>query len=224
MAQPTMKTDPALCVNEIFCSIQGESTYSGLRCGFVRLAGCNLRCSYCDTIYSQQTTSGEIRTIAQICDSVKAFECQLVEVTGGEPLVQEATPRLCHALIKTGYTVLVETNGSFDISVLPHGCVRIMDIKCPGSGELYSLFEPNLALLDHNDECKMIITHQEDFLFALDMVKTHSLHKRCSVIFSPCFGDLSAQQLASWIIEYQAPVRLGLQIHKYIWDKEARGV
>lgn len=210
-----------LHICEIFKSIQGESTYAGLPCSFVRLVGCNLRCSYCDTTYA--FTDGYDLPIQEIVTRVQAHGTTLAEITGGEPLMQEKTAALCARLLEHGFTVLIETNGSRDISTLPAECVRIIDIKCPGSGQAGSFLGSNYDQLRSTDELKFVISHAEDFRWAHHLVRTRQLDKQCVVIFSPNTRQLAPETLASWILQENAPVRLGLQLHKIIWG-ERRGV
>jgi 7-carboxy-7-deazaguanine synthase len=209
-----------LKVCEIFRSIQGESTFAGCPCTFVRLSGCNLNCSYCDTKYA--FTEGYDMTIEQIVSAVKSFGVSLVEITGGEPLIQNETPLLCSELLKLGYRVLIETNGSRDISLLPDGCIRIVDIKCPGSGNP-QFFEQNVSYLTRSDECKFVVSSIDDFDWALNKVTEYDLSNKSTVIFSPNSFTVSPSQLAQWILDKGAPVRLGIQLHKVIWG-ERRGV
>ena len=207
---------------EIYRSIQGESTRVGMPCTFVRLSGCNLSCSYCDTQYALQ--EGTEYTIDKIIERVKESDTSLVEITGGEPLLQEETPLLCRKLLSLGYTVLVETNGSLNIAILPQDCVVIMDVKCPGSGSADSLYLDNISNLRKHDECKMVISGKDDFDWALQFTSDNSLHSKCTVIFSPNIKKVSPRELAGWILEANAPVRLGLQLHKIIWGENVRGV
>lgn len=210
-----------LRVCEIFKSIQGESTWAGTVCSFVRLSGCNLRCAYCDTEYARD--EGEERPIDAIVDEIRAHRTAIAEITGGEPLLQPETPRLCERLLDLGYTVLVETNGSQDIAVLPLGVKRIVDIKCPSSGHEGSFLAANYGHLRAGDECKFVLSDQEDFSWALETVRREALHEAVPVIFSPNTALLAPKDLAQWIIDENAPVRLGLQLHKVIWG-ERRGV
>ncbi|MBD3242539.1 MAG: radical SAM protein [Chitinivibrionales bacterium] len=207
-----------LKVCESFISIQGESTFAGLPCAFVRLSGCNLRCTYCDTPYARD--EGDERNVDELADEIAESGVGLVEVTGGEPLLQQDTPRLCSRLLERGLTVLVETNGTRDISVLPDTVVRIMDIKTPGSGQQEQFLEDNLDYLRPTDECKLVICNRTDFDWARDLVRSHDLAARCTVILSPASGELSPDRLAEWILAERLPVRLGLQLHKVIWGDE----
>ncbi|MDD5674113.1 MAG: radical SAM protein [Chitinivibrionales bacterium] len=212
-----------LTVCEIFKSIQGESSFTGQVCIFIRLSGCNLACSYCDTPYSRRTAQGRVMSIGRILAAIGSFKTTLVEITGGEPLLQKETNALCRALLKKKYTVLVETNGSLPISLIDKRCYRIMDIKCPGSGMGDSFDKSNIASLTRRDECKFVISGRADFAWAVRFVKRHALHKKCTVIFSPNLGTLKPALLAHWIVKSDAPVRLGLQMHKILWPGNRRG-
>lgn len=214
----------SLKVNEIFYSIQGESSYAGLPCVFVRLAGCNLRCSYCDTRYAYD--EGEEMATPEIVARVASYRCRLVEITGGEPLIQKETPGLARHLLDEGYGVLLETNGSQDISVLDERCVRIVDVKCPSSGE-HEMNDPeNLVRLTGRDEVKFVIGDRRDYEFAGKMLESmdHQLLKNIPVHYSPVFGKMDFELLAGWMLEDHLNVRLQLQLHKIIWDPERRGV
>jgi 7-carboxy-7-deazaguanine synthase len=211
----------ALKVSEIFHSIQGESSWSGLPCVFVRLTGCNLRCAYCDTRYAYE--QGLFMEIPDILEQVRRLRCNLVEVTGGEPLIQEETPLLIGKLLGEGHTVLLETNGSMDISGVDRRCARIVDIKCPSSAMSGQNDLRNLKRLRARDELKVVIGNRMDYEFAKDLLST--LHaSRPKINFSPVFGALTPRSLAEWILDDRLPVRLNLQIHKIIWDPETRGV
>ena len=210
-----------LRVCEIFKSIQGESSFAGYVCSFVRLSGCNLRCSYCDTAYAWE--EGECKSIDEVLTLVREHRTSIVEITGGEPLLQAETPQLCGRLLDLDYTVLVETNGSLDISVLPAGVKRIVDIKCPSSGHAGSICEKNYRHLQPGDECKFVLSDKDDFFWAVETVRRENLSETAKVTFSPNMPALSCRDLAEWIIEENAPVRLGIQLHKVIWG-EKRGV
>jgi 7-carboxy-7-deazaguanine synthase len=210
-----------LTVCELFKSIQGESTFAGEVCSFVRLAGCNLSCSYCDTTYAK--TEGRPMSIDEVMAWVESQHCRLVEITGGEPLLQKDTVGLAAGLCDDTYTVLVETNGSQDISVLPYPCVRIVDVKCPSSGMAGSFLLQNLHSLTSNDECKFVVSDRADFDWALLFLAEHRLTSRCTVIFSPNIDNLQPKTLAEWIIETNPGVRLGLQLHTFIWGEGAKG-
>jgi 7-carboxy-7-deazaguanine synthase len=209
-----------LSVTEIFTSIQGESTFAGLPCVFVRLAGCNLRCTYCDSTYAY--APGAPRTVESVVEEVAALAVTLVEITGGEPLLQAETPELCRRLLDRGRRVLVETNGTLDIGALPPGVVRIMDVKCPGSGEAGRLLPGNLAALRPEDECKLVLCDRADFDWAAAFVREHDLARCCTVIFSPVWATLPPADLAEWILSSGLTVRLGLQLHKVVWGGDTR--
>ena len=208
-------------VVEIFSSIQGESTFSGVRCTFIRLSGCNLRCSYCDTDYAY--SGGEELTITEIIKRVEEFETPIVEITGGEPLMHKGVDELAQELLNLHKEVLIETNGSYSIKTLPKEVVKIIDIKTPTSGEGDSFLQENLAFIDSKDEVKFVIGSQEDYNWSLNFIKSSSIVTD-KVIFSPVWGALEPQELTKWIVQDRSPVRLGLQIHKFIWDAEKRGV
>jgi 7-carboxy-7-deazaguanine synthase len=211
-----------LMVSEIFYSIQGESLYAGLPCVFVRLAGCNLRCTYCDTRYAQD--SGTAMSIQDILDQVAGFSCLLVEITGGEPLLQDAAPALVDALIANGYTVLMETNGSMDISRVHPLCIKILDIKCPGSGQSHQNDLNNLTRLGPGDQVKFVLSHREDFEFATALIaETWKETPPAPVLFSPVQSRLDPAALAEWILREHLNVRLQLQMHKIIWPDVERG-
>jgi 7-carboxy-7-deazaguanine synthase len=222
---PGGETRKLIRVNEIFYSIQGESSHAGWPCVFVRLAGCNLRCAYCDTRYAYD--EGALMTIEHISAGVRAFNCLLVEVTGGEPLIQEETPLLVESLLSEGFRVLVETNGSCDISLLDPRCARIVDIKCPSSGEQDANDYDNLERLSGNDELKFVVAERRDYEFARDLARrVQSAHARMAipVNFSPVFGSLAPRALAEWILDDRLQARLNVQLHKVIWGPDARGV
>lgn len=201
-------------VLETFVSIQGESTYAGLPCFFVRLAGCNLRCSYCDTPRVRE--DGEACDIPSLVDGFRKSGLTLAEITGGEPLLQSETPALAHALLEAGARpVLVETNGSLDIGVLPEGSVAVVDVKCPGSGAGDSFDGANMSRLRPHDEVKFVLSDRADFEWAAAFVRRHDLVARCgAVLFSPVAGRLGGRELAAWLVADRLPVRLQLQLHK----------
>ena len=203
-------------------SIQGEGTRAGRLCAFVRLAGCNLRCQWCDTQYAW--TGGDTMSIDDVLARVSAFDCPLVEVTGGEPLTQPGTPRLLGALAEAGYETLLETNGSIDISKLDQRVVRIVDFKCPSSGQSEHNLWTNASLLTDRDEVKFVVADRGDYNFACRAVREHELVRRCSVTFSAVHGRLAASELAEWIVAKRLPVRLGVQLHRIIWPDRERGV
>ncbi len=213
-----------LVVNEIFHSIQGESSYAGWPCVFVRLTGCNLRCTYCDTRYAH--TEGFEMTTDQVLAEVKRFSCPLVEITGGEPLIQSETPRLIERLLESGYNVLLETNGTQDISRVPSPCIKIVDFKCPSSGESASSDLDNIYRLEKHDEIKFVIGDRQDYEYAAALAARirHERQGHITVLFSVVFGALSWRQLAQWVLEDRLRVRLNVQLHKVIWEPDQRGV
>jgi len=209
-------------VNEIFFSIQGEGERSGWPCIFIRLAFCNLRCAWCDSEYTFY--EGSEMSVVQVLDSISGYPCRLVELTGGEPLLQEAAFPLMTALCDKGYEVMVETSGSLDISGVDERVRRIMDLKCPGSGMQSRNRMDNLPLLKSTDELKFVIKDRLDYEWAKELVLREELNTRCPVLFSPVWDALDFADLAEWILDDGLPVRLQLQIHKFIWDPQARGV
>jgi 7-carboxy-7-deazaguanine synthase len=209
-----------LKVNEIFYSIQGESGYAGLPCVFIRLTGCNLRCAYCDTTHAYN--EGEDLSIFAILERIKSHDCLLVEITGGEPLLQRDTPGLATALLQEGYQVLVETNGSKDIDGLPEGTVCIMDIKCPGSGETDRMDWDNLNRLKMGDQVKFVLMDERDYLWARDCLSR--IPEGVDVFLSPAHGKLDPALLAGWMLKDHVRGRLHLQLHKLLWPDEERGV
>jgi len=210
-----------LKVNEIFKSIQGESTYAGLPCVFVRLAGCNLRCSYCDTAYAFE--EGQDSSVEDVLKEVEKLDCPLVEITGGEPLIQPEAFQLVRELCAGAYYVLVETNGTVDVSMLDPAAVRIIDIKCPGSGESGKVLWGNLRLLRPLDEVKFVVTSREDYDWAKEVISS-KIPEGHIVLMAPSFGAVALGQLADWIIEDSLNVRLQPQLQKFIWPDTERGV
>jgi 7-carboxy-7-deazaguanine synthase len=212
-----------LTISEIFHSIQGESTYAGLPCVFVRLAACDLRCRWCDTPYA--FTGGTKMAVEDVVGAVDQTACRLVEVTGGEPLLQEDVYPLMQALLDRGLTVLLETGGHLSVERVPPGVVRIIDVKCPASGEAHRNHWANLEALRPTDEIKFVILDRADFDFAAQVVSDRGLSGRCaSILFSPVHGVLEPAQLAAWVLAERLPVRVQLQVHKYIWHPDMRGV
>jgi len=212
-----------LTVNEIFHSVQGESTRAGVRCVFVRLTACDLRCSWCDTPYAFH--EGRKMSIQEVLDTVASYECPTVELTGGEPLLQKDVYPLMAALIEAGHTVLIETGGHVNIGQVPGDVIKIVDVKCPGSGEAHRMDWDNLSKLAARDEVKFVIRDREDYEYARDVLTRHQLDRRCAaVLFSPVHGVLNARQLTEWVLADRLPVRVQLQVHKYIWDPQTRGV
>ena len=209
-------------VCEIFASIQGESTYAGLPCVFVRLTGCNLRCFYCDTTYAYE--EGREMSEDEVLESVSSYGINLVEVTGGEPLLQEEAFSLISRLCDSGFSVLVETNGSMSIKDVDKRAIIIMDIKTPKSGMVDKMDLSNLQYLKADDELKFVVADREDYEWVRDFMNSHQLSGRCTILMSPAYGMLQPGSLAQWIINDKLPVRLNLQLHKYIYGPEERGV
>jgi len=212
-----------LTINEIFHSIQGESTHTGRPCVFVRLTACDLRCSWCDTPYA--FTEGTKLSVDDVLARVAEYGCDLVEITGGEPLLQRDVYPLMERLLDAGRTVMVETGGHLSIKDVPPRVIRIVDVKCPGSGESPKNHWDNLALLTPHDEVKFVIRDREDYEYARDVVARHALVGRtAAVLFSPVHNVLPARELAAWILDDRLAVRLQLQAHKFIWGADVRGV
>ena len=215
-----------LTINEIFYSIQGESTYAGQPCVFVRLTGCDLRCTYCDTEYAFY--EGKKRTFDSIMEEVGKYPCRLVEVTGGEPLLQKRVHTLMHRLCDEGYTVLIETSGAHDIAPIDVRVHRIMDLKCPGSGECERNRMENLLLLGPRDEVKFVIGSEEDYVWAKQQVLAGIpgwADRVNAILFSPVFGKMTPLDLATRVMADALPrVRMQLQMHKLIWEPNQRGV
>ncbi|MCE1189902.1 MAG: radical SAM protein [Ignavibacteria bacterium] len=211
-----------LRVNEIFYSIQGESTFAGLPCIFIRLTYCNLRCSYCDTEYAFH--EGTDLTVEQIIAEIAQYNCKLVEVTGGEPLVQPECPELITSLHNSGYQVLLETGGSLPIANVDPRTHVIMDLKCPSSNmEKKNLYE-NISFLRQHDEIKFVIGSEEDYFWAKNLLTKYKISERCTVLFSCVFSKLTPVTLVNWILQDNLPVRFQLQMHKFIWHPEQKGV
>jgi 7-carboxy-7-deazaguanine synthase len=213
-----------LIVHEVFLSIQGESTHAGRICTFVRLAGCPHACAYCDTTEARPFDAGDQMTIGAIVELVESHGCPLVEITGGEPLAQLASADLARCLIERGYEVLVETSGIHPIDNLPREAVKIMDLKCPSSGECDRTDWSNLEYLTERDEIKFVIADRADYDWACATAAEHNLIGRFTVLFSPVSGQIDPRELAAWVIEDRLLVRLQLQLHKLIWGPGATGV
>jgi 7-carboxy-7-deazaguanine synthase len=217
-----MSEENPILVNEIFRSIQGEGTRAGRPCSFVRLAGCNLRCSWCDTRYAWDKYVEMSQ--ADVLNRLANLKCPMVEVTGGEPLAQEASAGLLQALCQVGYEVLMETNGTLDISVVDSRVARIVDIKCPSSGEHGKMRWENIPLLRQADEVKFVIAERGDYDYACKVIADYNLPRRCAVILSPVLGVLKPADLSAWMLYDVLDARLGLQLHKFIWPSQDRGV
>ena len=215
--------EKVLTINEIFHSIQGESSHTGRPCVFVRLTACDLRCSWCDTPYA--FTEGTKMSVEAIVSQVAHYGCGLVEITGGEPLLQRDVYPLMHQLLDAGRTVMLETGGHVSIKDVPSSVIRIVDVKCPGSGESARMHWENLELLTPQDEVKFVLRDRTDYEYARDVFVRHGLAARtAAVLFSPVHDVLPAKDLARWILEDRLAVRLQLQAHKFIWSADTRGV
>ena len=211
-----------LKINEIYYSVQGESTHSGRSCVFIRLTYCNLRCSYCDTEYAFY--EGKDMEIDDIMSEIQQWDCNLVEVTGGEPLFQEECIDLLNELVNSKYEVMLETGGSISISDVPKNVIKIVDFKCPSSAMEKKNLWSNVDDLQPHDEVKFVIGNREDFDWAKDRITEYSLDKKCTVLFSPTFGEIDPQQIVEWILAENLPVRIQMQMHKMIWSPEEKGV
>ncbi len=217
--EPSTQT---VTINEIFVSIQGESTWAGSPCVFLRTTGCPLRCRWCDTEYAFH--EGEPWRVDDLVEEACRHQIPLVEITGGEPLVQPGVPALAERLLERGMTVLVETSGAYDISVLPPGVNRIVDLKCPGSGECERNDLENLQRLRDGDEIKFVLADRADYEWAVSMLREHRLAGAYPVLFAPVWEQLEPAMLAAWILEDALPVTLQLQLHKVIWPGVERGI
>jgi 7-carboxy-7-deazaguanine synthase len=211
-----------LLIHEIYKSIQGESTFAGLPCIFVRLAVCNSRCVWCDTPHA--FTQGNLMSVEEVLQRVQTYNCPLVEVTGGEPLLQEEVFSLMTQLADHGLTVLLETSGALDIGPVDRRVHIIMDLKCPDSGECPGNRWANLDVLKPTDQIKFVVASKADFDWSADVIRERQLERRFAVLVSPAFGAVQPLDLATWLLESGLNVRMQLQLHKYIWDPEARGV
>ena len=215
-------SEDILKVNEIYYSIQGESSLSGRKCIFIRLTYCNLRCSYCDSEYTFY--EGNDMTIPEILKKINTYDCKLVEVTGGEPLFQKGCKPLMRELIHSGYQVMLETGGSLSLEGIPQDVKKIIDFKCPSSlmekKNLWSIVEDISA----NDEIKFVIGDEKDFKWSIEKIKKYNLEDKCEILFSCVYGKLDHQKIVEWILESKVDARYQLQLHKHIWPKESRGV
>lgn len=207
-----------LRITEIFFSLQGESSHVGLPCAMVRLTGCNLRCTWCDTEYS--FTGGTTMMIEEVVDAVKKFPTKRVEITGGEPLLQKGAPILAQKFLDLGYVVLCETSGERDIDLMPPGVRRIMDLKAPGSGEVEANNWSNLDKLRAGDELKIVIKDRADYEWAREVVKKNQLEAKVPLLFAPVQGALEPERLAEWILADGLEARLNLQLHKILWGTQ----
>lgn len=211
-----------LKVNEIYFSVQGESSRAGLPCVFVRLTYCNLRCTYCDTEYAFY--EGEDRSVDEIINEVKKYGCNLVEITGGEPLVQEESINLMKKLCNEGFDVMLETAGNMPISDIDDRVNIIMDLKCPSSGMMKKNLYENINHLKKTDELKFVIGDREDYKWTKDIMNKYNLNSKCEILLSVVFGELEPLSLVNWILEDKLNVRFQLQMHKFIWHPETKGV
>lgn len=212
----------ALVVNELFVSIQGESSRVGLPCVFVRLTGCPLRCRWCDTTYAYD--EGRTMSLEEILMRVASFGVELVEVTGGEPLMQEQTPELLRQLCDSGHQVMLETSGALELAPVDLRVRVVMDIKCPGSGMAERMHWPNLELLKADDEVKFVLADRQDYEYARQVMERHDLARRCRVLLSVVHGALKPREVVQWMLADRLPARFQLQLHKYIWPPDQRGV
>jgi 7-carboxy-7-deazaguanine synthase len=226
-----------MVITEIFKSIQGEGTRAGLPCVFVRLTGCNLRCTWCDTAYAfyggtKASVDEVLEKVREVAGAEEGPRVSLVEITGGEPLLQPETPELAKRLLADGYTTMIETSGERFVGTLPREVIKIVDVKCPDSGEADTFEMRNLEALSENDEVKFVLSTRRDYEFAREFTLQHGLAGRVKqVLFSPVFEDpqgkwpgLEPRELVEWILADGLPVRLGLQLHKFIWDPATKGV
>ena len=212
-----------LTLNEIFYSVQGESSYAGRRCVFVRLTACDLRCSWCDTPYAFY--EGRKQAVEDILERVESFDCPLVEITGGEPLLQEGVYGLMSELLRRGKTVLLETGGHRSTERVPAEVVTILDVKCPGSGEAGRMDWTNLDRLRPHDEVKFVVKDRADYEYARDVIARHDVARRAAAIHvSPVHGVMNPRTLSEWVLADRLPARVQLQLHKYIWEPDTRGV
>lgn len=211
-----------LKVTEIFKSIQGESTRAGLPCLFVRLTGCNLRCRWCDTEYAFY--GGKSMSVDAIMDALAPHRISLVEITGGEPLLQEEVYPLMQALLDRNYTVMLETGGSLSIERVPAAVIKIVDLKCPGSGEVLQNHCDNLGRLQAHDEVKFVIADRTDYEWSRDTLRKYDIDQKVQVLFSPVYDKLPLKDLTEWVLQDGLPVRVQTQLHKWIWGKDAIGV
>lgn len=211
-----------LKINEIYYSVQGESTFAGLPCVFVRLTYCNLRCTYCDTEYAFY--EGNDLDFSQIMEKIASFKCNLVELTGGEPLMQEGSLELMKTLCDSGYTVLLETGGSLPIDKVDSRVHIIMDLKTPSSGMLKKNLYSNLEFIKQKDEIKFVIGDRNDYEWCKETINKYNLSGKCPILFSTVFSKIEPKDVVDWIIEDNLNVRFQLQMHKYIWDPKMKGV
>jgi 7-carboxy-7-deazaguanine synthase len=211
-----------MLVSEIFLSIQGESTYAGMPCAFVRLAGCNLDCNWCDTDYAKKSSDGKKLSIDDIIAELGKFKATIVEITGGEPLLQPEAKELADRLVKAGHTVLIETNGSVPLDGLPEEVIKVVDVKCPGSGHDGSFLMENLEHISPTDELKFVLAGREDYEFAKQFIEEELKGRTSNILFAPVKPRLEPSELAAWILRDGIMVRLQPQLHSYIWEEEPK--
>ncbi len=206
-----------MVITEIFKSIQGESSFAGLPCSFIRTTGCNLRCVWCDTQYAFY--GGRSMTIDEILAEIEPHGCNLVEITGGEPMMQEEILQLSSKLLEKGHTVLIETGGAIDVSSLPSEVIKILDIKCPDSGMTEHMNWENLKYLGPKDEIKFVINSRRDYEWSKEIMNKYQLDQKNLILFSPVYQKMPADQLAEWILVDKLPVRFQIQLHKALWGE-----
>ncbi len=211
-----------LKINEIYYSIQGESSYTGLPCIFIRLTYCNLRCTYCDSEYTFH--DGEDMTVNEIITKIKQYKCNLVEVTGGEPLFQKGCIELLQKLIDSKYNVLLETSGSLSIENVPKKVINIIDFKCPSSNMKKKNYWENLKFIEQKDEIKFVIGNKEDYEWAKRKINQYNLTSKCMVLMSPIYKEIEPKTIIEWILNDNLDVKFQIQLHKNIWENETRGV
>ena len=211
-----------LTVNEIFKSIQGESSFTGLPCIFIRLTGCNLRCTWCDTEYAFY--EGKPKSVQDIMNAIEPLGVSLVEITGGEPLLQDEVYDLMNALLEKNFQVLVETGGGVSVEKVPERVIKILDVKCPGSGEASKNLWDNLDHLNPADEVKFVLADRADYEWSREVLDRTHIHNKVKVLFSPVYDKLDLKELAAWVLEDNLRVRMQTQLHKVIWGKDAIGV
>ncbi|MDX9714561.1 MAG: radical SAM protein [Dissulfurispiraceae bacterium] len=209
-------------VCEVFASIQGESTYAGWPCVFIRTTGCNLRCEYCDTKYAYE--EGRERSVDDLMNEINGYGINLVEITGGEPLLQNEMPALISKLFERGYVVLIETNGSQSIRDIDKRCIIVMDIKTPSSGMFDQMDLSNIKYLKPLDEVKIVVADRQDYEWAKGFISSYGIYGKCLVHFSPAFNRLEPALLSKWMLEDRLTVRMNIQLHKYIFHPDKRGV
>lgn len=220
-----INTNTVLNISEIFYSIQGEGTNSGLPCVFVRLAGCNLDCSWCDTKYARSCDEATVMTFDEILNNIKYFKCNFVEITGGEPLAQPQVADLINNLLANNYIVAIETNGSISIANLPKNMIKIIDIKCPSSSMSSKNLYSNFGYITEKDEIKFVVSNEEDFFWADEIINNYNLlSKTKNILFSPVSNSIEYKKLADLILKTNSNYRMQLQLHKIIWGDDVRGV